>query len=75
MQCSTHFDLIILTSCVLIIFFALKSTLLEIKEHIPVICFDAPYNRNIDSNNLYRVSNWDEILKIILNYKNETNKN
>lgn len=52
-----------------------KSTLLEIKEHIPVICFDAPYNRNIDSNNLYRVSNWDEVLKIILNYKNETNKN
>ncbi len=40
-------------------------TLLEIKKHIPVICFDAPYNRDIDNNNLYRVFNWNEVLNII----------
>ncbi len=38
------------------------STLLEIKEHIPVICFDAPYNKKIDNINLYRVSNWADVL-------------
>ena len=43
------------------------STLKEIKEHIPVICFDAPYNRDLDNDNLYRVSNWNEILEIINN--------
>ena len=45
------------------------STLLDIKEHIPVICFDAPYNRNIDDNNLFRVRNWKEIEEIIKNNK------
>ena len=44
-------------------------TLLEIKEHIPVICFDAPYNRDIDNNNLYRVFNWNQVLDIIENKK------
>ena len=44
-----------------------SSTLKEIKEHIPVICFDAPYNRDLDNDNLYRVSNWNEILEIINN--------
>ena len=39
------------------------STLLDIKEHIPVICFDAPYNRNIDTKNLFRVRNWKEVKK------------
>lgn len=43
------------------------STLLDIKKHIPVICFDAPYNRNIDDNNLFRVRNWKEIKKILEN--------
>ena len=45
------------------------STLLDIKKHIPVICFDAPYNRNIDDNNLFRVKNWKEIEEIIKNNK------
>lgn len=45
------------------------STLLDIKKHIPVICFDAPYNRNIDDNNLFRVRNWTEIEEIIKNNK------
>ena len=45
------------------------STLLDIKKHIPVICFDAPYNRNIDDNNLFRVRNWKEIEEIIKNNK------
>lgn len=44
-------------------------TLLEISKHLPVICFDAPYNRNIDSNNLYHVTNWKEVLEIIENKK------
>lgn len=44
-------------------------TLLEIKEYIPVICFDAPYNRDIDNNNLYRVFNWNQVLDIIENKK------
>lgn len=43
------------------------STLLDIKKHIPVICFDAPYNRNIDDKNLFRVRNWKEIKKILEN--------
>ena len=43
------------------------STLLDIKEHIPVICFDAPYNRNIDTKNLFRVRNWKEVKKILEN--------
>ena len=41
------------------------STLLEIKKSIPVICFDAPYNREIDNRNLYRVKNWLEIYDVI----------
>lgn len=45
------------------------STLEDIKKHIPVICFDAPYNRNIDDNNLFRVRNWKEIEEIIKNNK------
>ena len=48
-------------------------TLLDIKKHIPVICFDAPYNRNIDNNNLYRVSNWNQVLDVI-EKKKEKNK-
>lgn len=45
-------------------------TLKEIKKYIPVICFDAPYNRNIDNDNLIRVTKWEEILNYILtNYE------
>ena len=40
-------------------------TLKEIKKYIPVICFDAPYNRNIDNDNLIRVTKWEEILNYI----------
>lgn len=43
------------------------STLLDIKKHIPVICFDAPYNRNIDDKNLFSARNWKEIKKILEN--------
>ena len=43
------------------------SILEEIKKYLPVICFAAPYNRNIDNDNLYRVSDWNEVLNIILN--------
>ncbi len=35
------------------------------KKYIPVICFDAPYNKEIDDNNLFRVFDWDEVLNII----------
>ncbi len=41
-------------------------TLKEIKEYIPVICFDAPYNRNIDNDNLFRVTTWEEILEYLI---------
>ncbi len=50
------------------------STLLDIKELIPVICFDAPYNRNIDKKNLFRVRNWKEIEEIIKNNKKKENE-
>ena len=48
-------------------------TLKEIKKYIPVICFDAPYNRNIDNDNLIRVTKWEEILNYITK-KYENNK-
>ena len=46
-----------------------SSTLLDIKNHLPVICFDAPYNRDIDDTNLYRVRDWLEIGNLIFNNK------
>ena len=50
------------------------STLLDIKEHIPVICFDAPYNRNIDTKNLFRVRNWKEVKKKYLKTSKKENE-
>lgn len=41
------------------------STLSKIKKYIPVICFDAPYNKEIDDNNLFRVFDLNEVLNII----------
>lgn len=42
------------------------SNVLEISNHIPVLCFDAPYNLNINKNNVYRVYSWYQIYKYFL---------
>lgn len=46
-------------------------------RHIPLICFDTPYNQNICAENIYRVCSWYEILIRInhLLYKEDINEN
>ncbi|MBR4262951.1 MAG: hypothetical protein IKQ35_06275 [Bacilli bacterium] len=36
-------------------------TIINLSNYIPVICFNAPYNENIESKNIYRVFNWNEV--------------
>ena len=41
------------------------STIVELSEYIPVICFNAPYNENIEGDNIYRVYDWNEVCNIV----------
>ena len=45
----------------------------EISEHIPVLCFDAPYNLKVNKDNVHRVYSWFQIYKYFLD-KSWTNK-
>lgn len=38
----------------------------SISEHIPVLCFDAPYNLNVNKENVTRVYSWYQIYKYFL---------
>lgn len=40
-----------------------KENVLEISRHIPVLCFDAPYNKDITNQNITRVFSWYQIYK------------
>lgn len=42
------------------------SNILEISNHIPVLCFDAPYNKNINKYRVFRVYSWYQIYKYFL---------
>jgi hypothetical protein len=42
------------------------SNVLKISKDIPVLCFDAPYNRNVDNENITRVYSWYQIYKYFL---------
>ncbi|MBQ6494643.1 MAG: hypothetical protein IJI49_01425 [Bacilli bacterium] len=41
----------------------------KISEHIPVLCFDAPYNLEVKKDNVERVYSWYQILNYFLNKK------
>lgn len=41
------------------------STIIEMAKHIPVLCFDAPYNKDVAGKNITRVYSWYDILKNI----------
>ncbi len=38
-----------------------RTNIKKISEHIPVLCFDAPYNRDVHGENIKRVYTWYEI--------------
>ena len=42
----------------------------EISNHIPVLCFDAPYNLHVDKENVIRVYSWFQIYKYFLDKNN-----
>ena len=42
------------------------SNVKDISEIIPVLCFDAPYNQNIDKENVTRVYSWYQIYQYFL---------
>lgn len=42
------------------------SNVLEISDVIPVLCFDAPYNLDIEKENVYRVYSWYQIYQYFL---------
>lgn len=43
-----------------------ESNVLEISNHLPVLCFDAPYNKNINKYRVFRVYSWYQIYKYFL---------
>lgn len=45
------------------------SNVLEISNHIPVLCFDAPYNQEVNNKNITRVYSWYQIYNYFLNQK------
>ncbi len=45
------------------------STILEISTYIPVLCFDAPYNKEAKGENIIRVYSWYDILRNIEMYR------
>lgn len=45
------------------------NNVLEISDHIPVLCFDAPYNIGIEKNNIQRVYSWYQIYDYFLDKK------
>ena len=40
-------------------------TILKLSKYIPVVCFDAPYNKNISGKNIYRILEWEEIYTLL----------
>lgn len=46
-----------------------KTNVKKLSEHIPVLCFDAPYNRDISGENITRVYTWYEIYQYFQKYK------
>ena len=49
-----------------------KTNIQKLSEHLPVICFDAPYNRGIEGKNITRVYSWYEIYYLIQMQKKGT---
>lgn len=45
------------------------NNVLQISEHIPVLCFDAPYNKEANNENITRVYSWYQIYNYFLNKK------
>ena len=39
--------------------------IIALSKLMKVICFDAPYNRNCEGENIYRAHNWDEVHALI----------
>jgi uncharacterized HAD superfamily protein len=46
-----------------------KSNVEQISKYIPVLCFDAPYNQEIENKNITRVYSWYQILNYFLQEK------
>ena len=45
-----------------------ENNVLEIGKHIPVLCFDAPYNAKVlENENIHRVYSWYQIYDYFLN--------
>ena len=38
-----------------------KETILTLSNYIPVICFNAPYNENVEGKNIYRAFDWNDV--------------
>jgi uncharacterized HAD superfamily protein len=36
-----------------------------LSRHMKVICFDAPYNRNCEGENIMRAKDWDEVYELV----------
>ena len=39
--------------------------IIALSKEMKGICFDAPYNRNCEGENIYRAHNWDEVYRLI----------
>lgn len=42
-----------------------ESTINNLSTIMSVICFNAKYNQNCNSDNIYRVNDWNEVKEII----------
>ncbi|MDD2620966.1 MAG: hypothetical protein PHC92_09900 [Syntrophomonadaceae bacterium] len=47
---------------------------LELSQAIPVILFDYPYNRHLESGNIIRVSHWNEVIECLTKIPNKHSK-
>ena len=47
------------------------SNVIKISDHIPVLCFDAPYNAGIKKENVTRVYSWYQIYNYFLSIENK----
>ncbi len=52
-----------------------KTNVEKLSEHLQVLCFDAPYNRGVEGNNITRVYSWYEIYQYIKKQKNSSISN
>mgnify|MGYP003297633099 CR=1 FL=1 len=46
------------------------SNVIKISEVIPVLCFDTPYNLEVNKDNVTRVYSWYQIYKYFLDIEN-----